>query len=103
VSAAAHLQSVSVTGQRPSAAAQRLSRSHRGTAWPSAASSVPAKGVGRRRDPIDWKLAELSKLVPVAIIAETLGYHPATIDRHAVDAAATYAEYIAAVGQAANR
>jgi hypothetical protein len=48
-------------------------------------------------------LAELSKLAPVAIIAETRSYHPATIERHAVDASATYAEYIAAVGQAANR
>jgi formate dehydrogenase maturation protein FdhE len=29
-------------------------------------------------------LAELSKLAPVAIIAETLGYHPVTMKRHAV-------------------
>lgn len=42
-------------------------------------------------------MAELSKLAPVAIIAETLGYHPATIERHAVDSAATYSQYIAAI------
>ncbi|WP_328522877.1 hypothetical protein [Kribbella sp. NBC_00359] len=48
-------------------------------------------------------LAELSKVAPVAIIAETLGYHPATIERHAVDSAATYAEYIAAMSQAGER
>lgn len=41
-------------------------------------------------------LHELSKLAPVAIIAETLGYSPATIERHAIDSAAAYAQYIAA-------
>jgi hypothetical protein len=42
-------------------------------------------------------LHELTKLAPVAIIAETLGYSPATIERHATDSAAAYARYIAAV------
>jgi hypothetical protein len=41
-------------------------------------------------------LHELTKLAPVAIIAETLGYHPATIERHAIGSAATYAGYVAA-------
>ncbi|BCW48538.1 hypothetical protein [Arthrobacter sp. StoSoilB13] len=39
---------------------------------------------------------ELTKLAPVAIIAETLGYSPTTIERHATDSAAAYAQYIAA-------
>jgi hypothetical protein len=48
-------------------------------------------------------LEELSKLAPVAIaiIAETLGYYSSTIERHAVASSAGYAEYIAAVSQAA--
>jgi hypothetical protein len=37
---------------------------------------------------------ELTKLTPVAILAETLGYHPTTIERHAAMAAATYARHI---------
>jgi hypothetical protein len=32
----------------------------------------------------------------VAIIAETLGYSPKTIERHATDSAAAYAQNIAA-------
>jgi len=40
---------------------------------------------------------ELTKLSPVAILAEALGYSPATIERHAVDSAIGYARYIAAV------
>lgn len=42
-------------------------------------------------------LHELTKLAPVAIIAEALGYSPATIERHAIDSATAYASYIAAV------
>lgn len=42
-------------------------------------------------------LHELTKLSPVAILAEALGYSPATIERHAVDSASGYARYIAAV------
>ncbi|ETT24131.1 hypothetical protein RR21198_0318 [Rhodococcus rhodochrous ATCC 21198] len=45
-------------------------------------------------------LEHLSKLAPVAIIAETLGYHPATIERHAAASSAGYAEYIAAINDA---
>ncbi|MFH5879343.1 hypothetical protein [Arthrobacter sp. NA-172] len=41
-------------------------------------------------------LHELTKLAPVAIIAETLGYSPTTIERHATDSAVAYAQYIAA-------
>jgi hypothetical protein len=41
-------------------------------------------------------LHELTKLAPVAIIAEALGYHPATIERHAIGSAATYARYVTA-------
>lgn len=42
-------------------------------------------------------LHELTKLAPVAIIAETLGYSSTTIERHATDSAAAYAQYVAAV------
>jgi hypothetical protein len=42
-------------------------------------------------------LHELARLAPVAILAEALGYSPATIERHAVDSAAAYARYVAAV------
>ena len=45
-------------------------------------------------------LHELTKLAPVAIIAETLGYSPTTIERHAVDSSAAYAQYMAAVRHA---
>ncbi|WP_413250890.1 Fis family transcriptional regulator [Sinomonas flava] len=41
-------------------------------------------------------LHELTKLAPVPLIAETLGYSPATIERHATDSAAAYAQYVAA-------
>lgn len=44
-------------------------------------------------------LHELTKLAPVAIIAETLGYSPTTIERHATDSASAYARYIAAVNE----
>ena len=44
-------------------------------------------------------LAELSKLAPVAVIAEALGYHPVTIERHALDSAAIYSQYVAAVSE----
>ena len=39
-------------------------------------------------------LHELTKLAPVAIIAEALGYAPATIDRHALASSANYMEYM---------
>lgn len=42
-------------------------------------------------------LEEISKLAPVAVIAEALGYHHATIERHAATAAAGYAQYVEAV------
>jgi hypothetical protein len=42
-------------------------------------------------------LHELTKLAPVAIIAEALGYSHKTIERHATSSAAAYARYIAAV------
>jgi len=41
-------------------------------------------------------LHELTKLGPVPIIADALGYHPSTIERHAVGSAAVYSQYIAA-------
>lgn len=41
-------------------------------------------------------LHELTKLGQVPIIADALGYHPSTIERHATGSASTYAEYIAA-------
>jgi hypothetical protein len=45
-------------------------------------------------------LHELTKLAPVAILAEALGYSPATIERHGVDSATAYARYVAAVHDA---
>lgn len=42
-------------------------------------------------------LRELAKLAPVAILAEALGYHSSTIERHAVDSATAYSRYVAAV------
>ncbi len=42
-------------------------------------------------------LHELTRLAPVPIIAEALGYSPKTIERHAVASATTYSQYIAAV------
>ncbi|WP_410788638.1 hypothetical protein [Kribbella sp. C-35] len=39
-------------------------------------------------------LHELTKLVP--IIADALGYHPSTIERHAIGSASVYCQYIAA-------
>jgi hypothetical protein len=43
-------------------------------------------------------LHELTKTTPVAVLAEALGYHPATIERHAGDSASAYARYVAAIG-----
>ncbi|MFJ5956311.1 hypothetical protein ACIQC5_10165 [Paenarthrobacter sp. NPDC092416] len=40
-------------------------------------------------------LHELTKFALVAIIAETLGYSPTTIERHATDWAAAHAQYVA--------
>jgi hypothetical protein len=40
-------------------------------------------------------LHELTKLAPIAIIAEALGYTARTIEHHAKGAATTYAEYVA--------
>ncbi|WP_457967282.1 Fis family transcriptional regulator [Arthrobacter sp. D1-29] len=48
-------------------------------------------------------LHELTKLAPVAIIAEALGYSPATIERHAIDSSANYAQYIASTALARNQ
>lgn len=42
-------------------------------------------------------LHELTKLAPAAILADTLGYSPATIERHAVASAATYAQYVSSL------
>jgi integrase len=42
-------------------------------------------------------LHELTRLAPIAIIAETLGYSPKTIERHSVASATAYSQYIAAV------
>ena len=41
-------------------------------------------------------LHELTKLGPIPIIADALGYHPATIERHAIGSASVYSQYIAA-------
>jgi integrase len=47
-------------------------------------------------------LHELTKLAPVAIIADALGYTPATIERHAIDSSANYAKYIASLSSTRN-
>ncbi|BCW06005.1 site-specific integrase [Arthrobacter sp. NtRootA1] len=45
-------------------------------------------------------LHELTKVAPVAIIAEALGYSPITIERHAIDSSANYAQYVGSVARA---
>lgn len=42
-------------------------------------------------------LHELSKMAPVAIIAEALGYSPKTIESHATASGADYARYVGAI------
>jgi len=42
-------------------------------------------------------LHELTKLAPVAIVAEALGYSPETIETHATASAADYARYVGAI------
>ncbi|WP_454174681.1 hypothetical protein [Gordonia sputi] len=44
-------------------------------------------------------LHELTKLAPAAILADALGYSPATIERHAVASAATYARYVSVLDE----
>jgi integrase len=39
-------------------------------------------------------LLELTKLDPAPIIADALGYHPSTIERHAIGSASTHAEHV---------
>lgn len=47
-------------------------------------------------------LHELTKLAPTAIIADALGYIPATIERHAIDSSANYAKDIAPLNSTRN-
>ncbi len=63
-----------------------------------------SQGLRRRRKPTAvhdpakvGTLHELAKLASVAILAEVLGCSPARIERRAVDYAAAYARYVAAV------
>jgi len=62
----------------------------------------PGYIANRLRDSIGVRAArlgtlhELTKLAPTAIIAEVLGYSPATIELHARDSAAKHATYIKA-------
>lgn len=42
-------------------------------------------------------LHELTKLPPVAIVAETLGYSASTIERHAAASGAEYARYVGSI------
>lgn len=44
-------------------------------------------------------LHELTKMAPVAILADALGYSPATIERHSVDSASAYARYVGAIAE----
>ena len=55
------------------------------------------KGVFSTRAARLGTLHELTKGTAVAIVAEALGYSPATIERHARDSATGYARYVAAV------
>lgn len=91
-----------------------LTASHPGSSWVFRGYSPgrhidPAHLRGRLRDVFSTRAArlgtlhELTKLAPVAILAETLGYSPATIERHAIDSATAYAAYIAAVRSEASR
>lgn len=48
-------------------------------------------------------LHELTKLTPVAILAETLGHHPSTIDRHSIASGAAYADYVGAIAAQGHR
>lgn len=48
-------------------------------------------------------LNEMTKLAPVTIIADGLGYASATLEAHAVESGATYARYLASVRQMADR
>lgn len=41
-------------------------------------------------------LHELTKVTPVAILAEVLGYSPQTIERHSIASASSYSQYVAA-------
>lgn len=66
----------------------------------SAATCGRPNGVFSTRAARLGTLHELTKLAPVAIIAEAFGYSPATIERHATDSATAYAAYIAAVREA---
>jgi hypothetical protein len=47
-------------------------------------------------------LHELTRLPPIAVIAEAPGCSPATIERHAIGSAATYAQHIAAAHEQQN-
>lgn len=44
-------------------------------------------------------LHEPTKIAPIPIIAEVLGYAPVTIERHAIGSASTYSQYVAALRQ----
>lgn len=46
-------------------------------------------------------LDELSKLSPVKIVADALGYSPRTLEIYAIDSGATYAKYLGVVQQLA--
>ncbi|MGW9156108.1 hypothetical protein [Microbacterium sp. NPDC055665] len=46
-------------------------------------------------------LDELSKLSPVTIVADALGYSPRTLEIYAIDSGATYAKYLGVVQQLA--
>jgi integrase len=47
-------------------------------------------------------LHELTKLAPIPVIAEALGYAPATIERHAIGSASTYSQYVAVLREPAS-
>jgi len=51
-------------------------------------------------DTVDRLLTNPDTGAPVAIIAEALGYSPATIERHATDSASAYMAYIEAIRSA---
>jgi hypothetical protein len=52
-------------------------------------------GAGDDQGAVRGTLHELTKLTPIAIIAEALGYATKTIEQHARASATTYTQYVA--------
>ena len=86
-----HVRALLVTGDGDAAVGYSPGRHIHGSSLRSRLKTVFSTRAARL-----GTLHELTKLGPVPIIADALGYHPSTIERHAIGSASTYAEYIAA-------